>query len=82
VTSLNGNVSEGSELGSWSLDREEFGSPFLWVEESSEEDLDYFAALDLAASESLLRSTPRKVLATSAEAKAEDSWRRRVVVSK
>jgi hypothetical protein len=38
--------------------------------------------LDLAASQSLLRSTPREALATSAEAKAEDSRRRRVVVSK
>jgi hypothetical protein len=50
--SLNENVTEGSELGSWSSDGEEFGSPFLWVEESCKEDLDYFAALDLAASES------------------------------
>jgi hypothetical protein len=54
ATFLSGNVSEGSELGSWSLNEEKFGSPFLWVEESSEEDLDYFAALDLAASESPL----------------------------
>jgi hypothetical protein len=54
----------------------------LWIEESSEEDLDYFAALDLATSESPLRSTPREALATSAEARAEDSQRRRVVVSK
>ena len=52
ATSLNGNVSKGSELGSWSSDVEEFGSPFSWVEESSEEELDYFAALNLAASES------------------------------
>jgi hypothetical protein len=35
ATSLNGNVSEGSELGSWSTDGEEFESPFSWVEESS-----------------------------------------------
>jgi hypothetical protein len=49
---LSGNVSEGSELGSWSLDEEEFGSSFSWVEESSEDDLDYFSALDLAVSES------------------------------
>jgi hypothetical protein len=30
------------------------GSPFLWVDESFEDDLDYFVALDLAASESPL----------------------------
>jgi hypothetical protein len=49
---LSGNVFEGSELRSCSLDEEEFGSPFLWVEESSEDDLDYFGALHLVASES------------------------------
>jgi hypothetical protein len=30
----------------------EFGSPFSWSEESSDEDLDYFAALDVATAES------------------------------
>ena len=79
---LSGNVSEGSELGSWSSNEEEFGSPFSWVEESSEDDLDYFAVLDLAASESPPRSVPRKVLATSADVRAEDSRRRRMDVSK
>jgi hypothetical protein len=54
ATPFNGNVFEGSDLGSWSSDGDEFGSPFSWVEESSEEDLDYFATLDLAASESPL----------------------------
>ena len=54
VTSLSGNVSKGSELGLWSSDEEEFWNPFSWVEESSEEDLDYFASLDLVVSESLL----------------------------
>jgi hypothetical protein len=82
ATFLSGNVSEGSELGSWSLDEEEFGSPFSWVEESSEDDLDYFAALDLATSESLPRSIPRKVLSTSTDARAKDSRRRRMGVSK
>lgn len=43
ATFLSGNVFEGSELGSWSLDEEEFRSPFSWVEESSEDDLDYGA---------------------------------------
>jgi hypothetical protein len=54
ATFLSGNVSEGSEFGSWSSDEGEFGSPFSWVDESSEDDLDYFVALDLAASESPL----------------------------
>jgi hypothetical protein len=33
----------------------EFGSPFSWTEESSDEDLDYFAALGVAAA----KSSPR-----------------------
>jgi hypothetical protein len=52
ATPFNGNVSKGSETESWSLNRDDFGSPFSWIEESFEEDLDYFAALDLAASKS------------------------------
>ena len=36
----------GSESGSFSSDGGEFESPFSWTEESSDEDLDYFAALD------------------------------------
>jgi hypothetical protein len=71
----------GLSLG-WSLDEEEFGSPFSWVEESSKDDLDYFAALHLVASEYPPRSVPREALATSADARAEDSWRRRMGVSK
>jgi hypothetical protein len=72
-------VFEGSEPGSWSSDGDEFGSPFSWTEESSEEDLDYFAALDLVVSESPLRLDTREALATSGGARAEDSHRRRVV---
>jgi hypothetical protein len=49
---FNGNVYEGSETESWSSDEDDFGSPLLWIEESSDEDLDYFAVLDLVASES------------------------------
>jgi hypothetical protein len=41
----------GSESGSFSSDGE-FESSFSWTEESSDEDLDYFAALDVAAAES------------------------------
>jgi hypothetical protein len=32
----------------------------LWIEESSDEDLDYFAALDLAAAESLPQAEVRE----------------------
>jgi hypothetical protein len=41
----------GSESGSFSSDGE-FESPFTWSEESSDEDLDYFVALDVSAVES------------------------------
>jgi hypothetical protein len=41
----------GSKSRSFSSDSE-FGSPFSWTEESSDEDLNYFAALDVAAAES------------------------------
>jgi hypothetical protein len=54
ATFISGNVSEGSEFGSWYSDEGEFGSPFSWVDESFVDYLDYFAALDLAASESPL----------------------------
>jgi hypothetical protein len=81
ATFLSGNVSERSDFGSWSLEEGELWSPFSWVDESSEDDLDYFAALDLVASESL-RSIPREVLATSTDAGVEDSRQRRMVVSK
>ena len=49
---VNENLS-GSETVSWSSDGGEFGSPFSWTEESSDEDLDYFATLDVAAAESM-----------------------------
>jgi hypothetical protein len=38
-----------SESGSFSSDGGEFESQFSWTEESSNEDLDYFAALDVTA---------------------------------
>ena len=47
-----GNLS-GSETESWSSNGGDFGSPFSWIKESPDEDLDYFAALDVAATESL-----------------------------
>ena len=46
----NENLS-GSGSGCFSSDGE-FASPFSWTEESSDEDLDYFVALDVAAAES------------------------------
>jgi hypothetical protein len=49
---INGNLS-GSETKSWSSDGGDFGSPFSWIEESSDEDLNYFAVLDVATAESL-----------------------------
>ena len=57
---INGNAS-GSKTELWSSERDDFGSPLSWIEESSDEDLDYFAALDLAAAE----SSPQAVLRTS-----------------
>ena len=54
----------------------------VWVDKSSKDDLDYFAALDLAAWESPLQSIPREALATSTEVGVRDLRRRRVAVSK
>ena len=68
-------MSEGSETESWSSDRDDFGSPLSWMEESFEEDLDYFAALDLAASESLPQSDAREETAPPARTIAEDHHR-------
>jgi hypothetical protein len=53
--SLSGNVSGESDFGSWSSEGGELGSPFSWVDESSKDDLDYFAVLDLATAESPLQ---------------------------
>jgi hypothetical protein len=64
--SLSGNVSGESDFGSWSSEGGNLGSPFLWMDdESSEDDLDYFAALDLAAVESSLGTAPHEALVTS-----------------
>jgi hypothetical protein len=68
-------VSEGSETESWSSDGDDFGSPLLWIGESSEEDLDYFVALDLAASESPPQFDAREESAPPAMAIAEDHHR-------
>jgi hypothetical protein len=73
----NDNLS-GFESGSFSSDGE-FGSPFSWTEESSDEDLDYFATLDVAAAE----TSPRvEVAEVSDLPSARTERRRRRVVSK
>jgi hypothetical protein len=82
MTFLSGNMSEGSDFGSWSLEDGELESPLSWVDESSEDDLDYFVAFDLAASESPLRFAPREVPVTSTDAGEGDSRRQRMGVSK
>jgi hypothetical protein len=43
----------GTKTESWSSHGGEFGSLFSWTEESSAEDLDYFAVLDVVAAESM-----------------------------
>jgi hypothetical protein len=48
------------------------GRPFSWIEESSEENLDYFAALDLAALESPPQSDAHEVAAPLARATTKD----------
>jgi hypothetical protein len=49
----------------------------LWIEESSDEDLDYFVALNVAAAESLPQPEVREVSAPLAGAMAEERcWRK------
>jgi hypothetical protein len=72
---VSGN-SSGSEAESWSSDGGDFGSPFSWIEESSYEDLDYFAEFDVVAAESLPQLEVREVSAPPAGAMAEEHpWR-------
>ena len=68
-----------SESGSFSSNGGEFESSFSWTEESLDEDLDYFAALDVAAAESLPQPEVREVSAPPAGAMAEEHRRRKVV---
>jgi hypothetical protein len=68
----------GSEFGSFSSNGE-FESPFSWTEESSDEDLDYFAALDVTAAE----SSPRLEVGEASDPPAgvrSERRRRKVVV--
>jgi hypothetical protein len=69
----------GSEMESWSSNMGEFGSPFSWTEESSDEDLDYFTALDVAAAESLPQPEVCEVSAPPAGAMNKERCRRKVV---
>jgi hypothetical protein len=71
--------SPGSETESWSSDVGDFEIPFSWIEESSDEDLDYFAMLDVVTAESLPQPEARKVSAPPAGAMAEEHCRRKVV---
>ena len=67
----------GFESGSFSSN-DEFESPFSWTKESSDEDLDYFAALDVVAA----KSSPRLEVGEASDPPAGvriERWRRRVV---
>jgi hypothetical protein len=75
---VDGN-SSCSEIESWSSDGGDFGSSFLWIQESSNEDLDYFSALDVAAAEALPQLEAHKGSAPPAGAIAEEHCQRRVV---
>jgi hypothetical protein len=75
---VNENLS-GSETRSWSSDGGEFGIPFSWIEESSDEDLDYFAALDVATAESVPQLEVREASDPPAGAMTEKHRRRKVV---
>jgi hypothetical protein len=58
VVFLSSDSSDESNVGLWSSAGQKLGSPFAWIDESSEDDLDYFVALDVATTESPLRVAP------------------------
>jgi hypothetical protein len=72
------DIFSGSESGSFSFDGGEVESPFSWTKESSDEDLDYFAALDVAAVESSSRLEMGEALDPPVGARIE-RHRRKVV---
>jgi hypothetical protein len=78
------DASGESDVGSWTSEGGKLGSPFSWIDdESSEDDLDYFATLDLAAAQSPLRVTPRDAPVTSVGAVPGDPrGRKKMGVSK
>jgi hypothetical protein len=61
----------GSESGSFSSNGGELESPFSCTEESSDEDLDYFATLDVAAAESSPRLKVGEAFDPTARARVE-----------
>jgi hypothetical protein len=69
----------GSGTGSWSSDGGDFESPLSWTEESSDEDLDYFAVLDVATVESVPRLEGHEAFDPPAGARTEEHRRRKVV---
>jgi hypothetical protein len=72
-----------SNIESWSSEGEGLMSPFARMDDgSSEDDLDYFMALDLAVVESLLRVAPTAMDLSPRVALAELRGKRRVEVSK
>jgi hypothetical protein len=75
---VNENLS-GSETGSWSSDGGEFGSSFSWTKESSNEDLDYFAALDVTTAESVPQLEVREAFDPPTGVMTEKHRRRKVV---
>jgi hypothetical protein len=77
IVPVNDNLC-GSGSGSFSSDGES-GSTFSWTEESSDKDLDYFVALDVAAAES---SPWVEVGEVAGLPSARTKCRRRRVVSK
>jgi hypothetical protein len=74
------DILSGSESGSFSSGGGEFESPFSWTEEFSDEGLDYFAALDVAAVESSPRLEMGEALDPLTSARIECC--RREVVAK
>jgi hypothetical protein len=79
VMRINENLCD-TETVSWSSDGGEFGSLFSWTEESSAEDLDYFVALNVVATESMPWVEARGASKSPAEARTGESRRQRVVV--
>jgi hypothetical protein len=57
----------------------EYESPFSWTKESSDEDLDYFAALDVATAEAVPRLDGREASDPPTGARTEEHYRHKLV---
>jgi hypothetical protein len=79
VNAVAANSFFGSESGSFSFDGGEFESLFSWTEESSDEDLDYFVALDVATVKSSPWLEMGEALDPPARARVERRQRKVVV---